>query len=156
MKIVCEKEDLSKAINIVNKAVPVRTTMTILECILIDARTGHITLTANDMELAIETTLTGTVEEKGLAALNAKMLAEIVRKLPSSLVMIETDADMNATITCSKSVYHIEGKDGDDFPRVPMIDRSNSLVISQVTLREMIRQTIFAISQNDTNPIMTG
>ena len=91
MKIVCEKEDLVKAINIVSKAVPVRTTMTILECILIDAQTGRITLTANDMELAIETTLAGTVEKKGIAALNAKMFQEIVRKLPPSQVVIYTD-----------------------------------------------------------------
>ena len=114
MKIICEKNELLKSINIVSKAVPVRTTMSILECILIDARSGQIRLTANDMELAIETTVEGIIEKKGMAALNAKMFSEIVRKLPSGNVIIETDNDMNAVITCGKTFIRIEGKDGED------------------------------------------
>ena len=156
MKIICEKNELLKSINIVSKAVPVRTTMSILECILIDARSGQIRLTANDMELAIETTVEGIIEKKGMAALNAKMFSEIVRKLPSGNVIIETDNDMNAVITCGKTFIRIEGKDGEDFTPIPMIEKNSFFMISQFTLREVIRQTIFSISQNDSNPIMTG
>ena len=156
MKIVCDKNELIKSISIVSKAVPVRTTMNILQCILIDAQSGTIRLTANDMELAIETVLEGTVEKKGIAAVDARMFSEIVRKLPQGDVIIETDDKMNVIITCQKAFIRIEGKEGDDFPAIPIIEKNHSFVISQFTLREIIRQTIFSISQNDTNPIMTG
>ena len=156
MKIICEKDELMKSINIVSKAVPVRTTMNILECILINAGSGRIRLTANDMELAIETTLEGEIEKKGTAALNAKMFSEIIRKLPQGRVVIETDGDMRAVITCQKACMQIEEKDGEDFPVVPAIEKNHAFYLSQMALRDIIRQTIFSISQNDTNPIMTG
>ena len=92
------------------KAVPGKTTMPILECILIDAATNDIKLTANDMELAIETRVQGMVLEKGILALDAKIFSEIVRKLPDNDVTIETDEKLNATITCEKAKFNIPGK----------------------------------------------
>ena len=88
MKIVCSKADLMKGINIVNKAVPSKTTMTILECILIDASAGQIRFTANDMELGIETVVEGQILSRGIAALEARLFSEIIRKLPDSDVTI--------------------------------------------------------------------
>ena len=79
MKLICEKSDLLKGVNIVSKAVPVRTTMAILECILIDASANTIKLTANDMELGIETTIAGDIVEQGIIALDAKIFLEIVQ-----------------------------------------------------------------------------
>ena len=156
MKIVCSKTDLVRAVGIVSKAVPSRTTMPILECILIDAQTSVIRLTANDMELGIETVLPGTIVEKGLAALDAKLFSDMIRKLPESDITLETDANYLATITCGKAVFRIPGRDGEDFSRIPMIEKNVPLVISQFTLKDLIRQTIFSIAQNDTNKIMTG
>ena len=83
MKLICSKANLLKGVNIVSKAVPTRTTMAILECILIDASANEIKLMANDMELGIETIIDGTIEERGIIALDAKIFSEIVRKLPS-------------------------------------------------------------------------
>ena len=82
MKFICKKSDLSKGVGIVLKAVPSKTTMSILECILIDASAGQIKLTANDMELGIETVIKGDIQEKGIIAIDAKIFSEIVRKLP--------------------------------------------------------------------------
>ena len=73
--------------------------MSILECILIDASRGSITLTANDMELGIETTIEGDILEKGIIALDAKIFLEMVRKLPDNDIVIETDASYKTTIT---------------------------------------------------------
>ena len=81
MKITCQKAELAKGVNIVSKAVPTRTTMAILECILIDASTNEIKLTANDMEIGIETIIEGTIEERGIIALDARFFSDIVRKL---------------------------------------------------------------------------
>ena len=83
MKLVCSKSNLLYGVNIVIKAVPTRTTMTILECILIDASSDKIKLIGNDTELGIETTIDGTIEEHGIIALDAKIFSEIIRKLPS-------------------------------------------------------------------------
>ena len=156
MKIICNKSDLLKAVNISLKAVPVKTTMSILECIIIDATALEITLISNDMELGIETKLKGEIIEKGKIALEAKFLSEIIRKLPDSEVTIETDDKYNATIRCEKSVMTIPGKDGEDFSYLPMIEREDCICISHFTLKEVIRQTIFSISDNDNNKLMTG
>ena len=81
MKLVCSKANLLNGVQIVSKAVPSKTTMSILECILVDTTNGEIKLTANDMELGIETTIEGQIVEKGIIALDAKIFLEIVRKL---------------------------------------------------------------------------
>lgn len=156
MKIVCSKANLLNGVNTVSKAVPSKTTMSILECILVDASKGQITLTANDMELGIETVIDGEIIEKGIIALDAKIFLEMVRKLPDNEVMIETDNSYKATITCEKAQFNIVGKSGEDFSYLPQIERSESICISQFTLREVIRQTIFSIADNFTNKILTG
>lgn len=156
MKIVCSKSKLLHGVNIVLKAVPSRTTMAILECILIDASTNEIKLTANDMELGIETKIEGEIIEKGIIALDAKIFSEIVRKLPDNDVVIETDSNLKTVITCEKAKFNIIGKSGDDFSYLPFIEKADYITISQFTLKEVIRQTIFSIADNDTNKLMTG
>ena len=156
MKLICSKSNLLHGVNIVSKAVPTRTTMAILECILIDASANEIKLTANDMELGIETKIEGEIAERGIIALDAKIFSEIVRKLPDNDVTIETDASFKTTITCEKAKFNIVGKSGDDFSYIPYIERNEPIVMSQFTLKEVIRQTIFSIADNDNNKLMTG
>ena len=156
MKLVCSKANLLNGVQIVSKAVPSKTTMSILECILVDATNGEIKLTANDMELGIETTIEGQIVEKGIIALDAKIFLEIVRKLPDSDITIETDASFKTVITCEKAKFTIIGKSGEDFSYLPVVEKDDSIVISQFTLKELVRQTIFSISDNDNNKLMTG
>ena len=111
---------------------------------------------ANDMELGIETKIEGTIEERGVIALDAKIFSEIVRKLPDNDVVIETDASFKTVISCEKAKFNIVGKSGDDFSYIPYIEKNESIVISQFTLKEVIRQTIFSIADNDNNKLMTG
>ena len=156
MKIICQKSNLLKSVSISLKAVPSKTTMPILECILIDATTNQIKFTTNDMELGIETIVDGTIEEKGLIALDAKIFYEIIRRLPENQVTIKTDDKITPTITCEQAKFTIPAKSGEDFAYLPIIEREESLTISQFTLKEMIRQTIFSIASNETNKLMTG
>ena len=156
MKLICAKNELLKSVNISLKAVSSKTTMPILECILIDASAAEITFTSNDMELGIETKVKGIIEEKGIVALDAKLFSDIIRKLPDSDVTIQTDANLNTTITCEKAKFTIPGKSGDDFAYLPVIERTEGIEISQFTLKEVIRQTIFSIAANETNKLMTG
>lgn len=156
MKIICQKTDLLAGVNIVSKAVPSRTTMSILECILIDATNGEIKLIANDMELGIETIVQGEIIAAGSVAIDAKIFSEIVRKLPDNEVIIEVDNDFSATIVCEKAKFNILGKSGEDFSYLPEIEKDKSITISQFTLKEIIRQTIFSIGDNENNKLMTG
>ena len=156
MKLICSKANLLKGVSIVSKAVPSRTTMPILECILIDASANEIKLTANDMELGIETVIEGEIVERGIIALDAKFFSEIVRKLPDNDVVIESDDTFQTTITCEKAKFNIVGKSGEDFSYLPYIEKNESISISQFTLKDVVRQTIFSIADNDTNKLMTG
>lgn len=156
MKLICSKSKLLQGVNIVLKAVPSRTTMPILECILIDATSGQIKFTANDMELGIETIVEGDIVSSGMVAVDAKFFSEIVRKLPDNDVVIETDDNFMTTITCEKTVINISGKSGEDFAYLPVIEKNKYIYMSQFTLKEFIRQTIFSIADNDSNKIMTG
>ena len=156
MKLVFSKANLQKSVNIVMKAVPSRTTMPILECILIDASTSEIRFTSNDMELGIETRAEGTVLEKGVIALDARIFSEIVRRLPDSEVTIETDENLTAVITCEKARFNIPGRSGEDFAYLPVVEKNDRITLSQFTLKEIIRQTIFSIAANENNKLMTG
>lgn len=156
MKLVCSKSNLLNGVQIVSKAVSSKTTMSILECIMVDATKGIISLTGNDMDLGIETIIEGNIVEKGAIALDAKIFLEIVRNLPDSDITIETDSNYKTTITCEKAKFTIIGKSGEDFSYLPVVEKQDSIVISQFTLKEVVRQTIFSISDNDNNKLMTG
>ena len=150
MKLTFQKDALLNGINIVLKAVTSKTTMSILECILIDASGTDIKLTGNDMELGIETKVEGTILGRGKIALDAKLFSEIVRKLSGvdSEITIESDDRLNTVISCENSVFTIQGRDGDEFSYIPYIERDKYIALSQFTLKEIIRQTIFSISPN--------
>lgn len=158
MKLQFQKDELLNGINIVSKAIPSKTTMSILECILIDADASEIKLTGNDMELGIETKVKGSILERGKIALDAKLFYEIIRKLPesSSIVTITCDERFNTTIECENALFNIQGRDGEEFSYLPYIEKNQYISISQFTLKEAIRQTIFSIAPNDSNKMMGG
>ncbi len=156
MKIICKKTDLLDSVNIVLKAVPAKSTMPILECLIIEVLQDHIKLIANDMELGIETMVAGQIVEEGTIAINAKVFSEIVRKLPDNDVIIETDSNYKATIICEKAKFNISGKTSEEFPFLPTVEKDKFITLSQFTLKEIIRQTVFSISDNESNKIMTG
>ena len=156
MKIKCPKSSLLNGVSIVSKAVPNKTTMSILECILVTAENGQIKLTANDMELGIETMIDGEIIESGVIALDAKIFYEIIRKLPDNDVTISCDENYKTSIVCEKSNFTIIGKSGEDFSFLPSIEKNDYIMISQFSLKEVIRQTIFSIAQNENNRMMTG
>lgn len=156
MKLICKKSDLITGINIVMKAVSSKTTMSILECILIDATEGIIKFTANDMELGIETKVQGEIAEAGSIAIDAKIFSEIVRKLPDNDVTIEVKDESTANITCENAKFNILIKSAEDFSYLPVIEKKDKITISQFSLKEIIRQTSFAINDAEKNKLLTG
>lgn len=156
MKIKCNRTELLNGINIVSKAIPTKTTMSILENILLSAKDGIIKLTANDMEIGIETEIEGEIFEKGDVALDVKYLTEIIRKYPDSDVFIECDDNFKTVLTCENIEMSISGREADEFPSLPSYEKENPLVISQYSFKEIIQQTIFSIADNNTNKMMAG
>ncbi len=156
MRIVSTKTDLQKSVNIAIRAVPSHTTMPILYCILIEADEKDIRFTTNDMELGIETHVKGSVLEKGMVAIDAKMFSDIIRKLPDEAVTISTSDEDVVRITCGKAKFEIAGKNGEEFSALPNVERETEISISQFTLKNVIQQTIFSIANNENNKIMTG
>ncbi len=156
MEIICNQQQLLGAINTVLKAVSAKTSYPILECILIETDNDDIRLTANDNDFCIETVIPGTVNRAGKIALNARTLSDLVRKLPADDVIITTDERFVTSIVCGKAKFALHGDSGEEFPKPLPYDNSNPIVISQFTLKEIIRQTIFSISDNESQRIMTG
>ncbi len=156
MRIRCSQSNLLNGINTVMKAVPSKSSMTILECILFTADDNGIKLTANDMEIGIETYIEGEVEVPGTIAIEAKIISNLIRSYSGEDFIIDSDDDNVVHIECGRSNLDINGRSTEEFVLLPELEKGNPIEISQFSLKELIRQTIFSISDNDTNKIMTG
>lgn len=156
MKISIRKANLLQGITTVSKAVSNKTTHPILSCILVEASGGVIKLTANDMEIGIESYVDGTVIEDGKVALEAKLFSDFIRKLPDSEISIESDKENKTLIKCERLEFNLPGKSGNDFSNLPVVSKDKYITISQFALRDVINQTIFSISDNENNKLMTG
>ena len=156
MKIVCEKDTILKAINSVTKAVASKTTMPILEGILIQTNDKEVKFTTYDLEIGIEYIMNCSVEEQGATVVNAIMFSEIIRKLPDSEIKITINENNLLVIECEGSLYKLATMNPDEFPELPKIDIENSVEIEQNSLKDMVRKTIFAVSTEENRPIFTG
>ena len=156
MKFICEKEKILKGINSVINGVASKTTMPILEGILIQTNDNEIKLTTYDLEIGIEYILEANVEEQGSIVVNAIMFSEIIRKLPNSNIKISINENNLLEIECESSLYKLATMNPDEFPELPKIDVNDSISIEQTVLKNMIRKTIFAVSTEENRPIFTG
>lgn len=156
LDIFLSKAQMIQALNATGKAVPTRTTLPILECFLLEARNGRISLMANDMEMAIKTQLSGTIIEEGKIALDSKIFTDIIRKMPEDEIHIKVESSLNVNISAGVSVQNMPGKNGEDFIGMPTLDKGTPIVISQMSLKSIIEKTIFSTAPNDNNKMMTG
>ena len=157
MKIIFDKEKMLKALNSVTKATPVRTTMPILEGILIQTNDSSIKLTCYDQELGIEYIIDDChVDEQGAIVVNAVMFSEIIRRLPNTEIEVELNEKNLLEIRCEGSLYKLATMNPDEFPELPEINVENSISIEQSALKNMIRKTIFAVRTEEDRPIFTG
>lgn len=157
MKIICRKDILLNGINTVSRAVITKTPIPMLECILLKAETNGFRMMGNNLELAIESKLKDVdIIEEGSVAIEAKILSEIIRRLPEDNITILTDENNSVLIKCINSEYKIAGKAGDEFPDLPVIEKSVEYTLQQCKLKDMIRQTIFSISTDESKITFTG
>ena len=156
MKFSCYRDNILKAINSVVKGVASKTTMPILEGILIQTNDNDIKLTTYDLEIGIEYIMECEVKEQGSTVVNAIMFSEIIRKLPDTEISISINDKNLLEIECEGSLYKLATMNPEEFPELPRIEVENSIEIEQNNLKNMIRRTIFAVSSEESRPIFTG
>lgn len=157
MQITISQSDLSFGIQTVQRAVSTRSTLPVLSGILLQATNGKLRLAATDLELGIECLLPAKIIAEGAIVLPARYLGEIVRKIPAGDISITVD-ELNATaaIRWDRSDYTIHGFGADQFPVLPQADGQLRVELDQNVFRNLIRQTIFAASHDETRAILTG
>ena len=156
MKIICNTARLNEACQNVQRAVSSKATMPIIEGILMKAAAGQVQLTGYDMDMGITTVQEARVEEEGAIVLNARLLCDILRRLPGETVSIEADARLQCTIRCGEVEYQLVGNDAKEYPELPTVSEEVPVIIDSETLEKMVKQTIFAVSTNDTKVVHTG
>ena len=156
MKILCDKTLLSAAIDGVSKAVTPRSATPVLEGILLKAEGFQLTLTGYDMEMSIVTTIEANVTEPGELVLNAKLLSDMVRRMPSGQVEISAGETGKTSIRSGVAQFEIQSMPASDFPELPNASAEQTLTIKTGVLREMIDRTLYAVSQDEKKPAHTG
>ncbi|MGL5347146.1 MAG: DNA polymerase III subunit beta [Peptostreptococcaceae bacterium] len=156
MKIICNQKLLAHKIGIAQKAINGKTTLELLKGILISAKDDQLKLTGYDLEIGIETYAQAEVIQDGEIVVNARLFGDIIRKLPDSFVEIETDSDNNVYINCVNSRFKIKGDSAKEYPRLPEVKEEDLYNIPQDLLKNMIKQTVFATSQDQTKPVLMG
>ncbi len=157
MHIICKQEILTHNINLVLKAVTGKSTSPILDNILLISDENGFRLVGNDLQLGIETVnIDANVIKPGIIALDAKMFSEIIRKLPKNDVEIQVTEKNITIIKCGKSKFEILGVSGEDFPRLPNIEKIKSFKVNCNKLRNMIKKTNFSVAITESKPVLTG
>ena len=154
MKFSCEKVLLQSAIAVTARAVSPKSSIPALEGILLEAD-HDLRLTGYNLETGIRTTVPAQIDHGGSLVLSARLFGEIIRKLPDDVVVFDSQ-DYTVHITCGLSEFNILATDAEDFPELPAVEDKNALTLPRAALGSMIRQTLFAVSDNESRPIHTG
>ena len=156
MKFSCEKETLLNLLSIAARAVTGKSSMPLLEGLLLAADADSLTVTGYDLSMGIRTTAPVDVVEPGRIVLNCRLFLEIVRKLPQDVVYLETDDKLMTTIKCGRSVFNLVASEADEYPALAEVSSETGLSLPRSILKSMIAQTIFSVSDNESKPIHTG
>ena len=156
MRFRCMRTDLSNAVSNVSRAVSAKATIPALEGVLIKAYNGRLEISGYDLEIGIVTTIEASVTDEGEIVVSARLFNEIIRKLPEEIVNIETDERMITYISSGAADYQIVGINSSEYPELPNVEEISAMSINAEILKNMIRQTVFATSDNMAKPIYTG
>ena len=156
MKIICERAKLLEIISNVLRAVSPKSTLPALEGILIKAKGSSISLSGYDLEIGMQVSMDAKVIEEGEIVLSAKLFVDMIRRIASENVSIDTDAKMLTLIKGNLTEFTILGIPADEFPEMPVITEAADIKIPQNMLKSMIDQTLFAVATNDSKPVHTG
>ncbi|MFL3004910.1 MAG: DNA polymerase III subunit beta [Candidatus Neomarinimicrobiota bacterium] len=156
MKFSTSKLELQKALQKLSKATPTRSTLPILNCVLVDVSADQTILRTTDLEITIQVEIASSYEEKGSAALPLKTLLEITNELPDVRLTISVDTNYKTTIETEVGKYDLMGKPPEEFPATPNQKHKKTINIKGTVLKEIIESTLFAVSQDELKPALTG
>ena len=161
MKLVCNQSDLSANMTLVSRAVPSRPTHPVLANVLLqaDAQKSQVSLTAFDLSLGIRTSFAAEVETSGAITLPAKLLNDIVARLPQGEIILEDEAaevPFCATIASTSGRYQVHGMGVDDFPELPILEKGEAIELPAEALLEGIKGSLLAASTEEAKQILSG
>ena len=157
MKFSTSKNELQEALQKLSKATPLRSTLPVLSCVLINATNEKTTLIATDLELTINIKLSVSIEEEGSAAVPLKQLYDITNEFPDGTrITISIDSRNKIEISTLSGAYDLMGKQKEEFPTTPKVDETKKIKIQGNVLKKVINSTLFAVSKDDLKPSLTG
>lgn len=156
MQFHCEKVLLLNAILTASRAVASKSTIPALEGLLLQADETELIIAGYNMNTGIRTRLSAEITEPGALVLNARLLCDIVRRMPDDIITLSSDAGRNVHLTCLDASFYILALSADDYPELPEVENHCTARIHQSTLRAMIAETAYAISTDETKPVHTG
>lgn len=156
MKFSCEKAILQTAVTTAGRVVAAKSTIQALEGVLLEAEDDRLRISGYNLETGIITQVEASITEPGAIVLSARLLGEILRRMPDDVISLSAGTDLSVHIQCGPTSFDIKGSSDEDFPDLPSVNGEGSLAIAQGELRSMIAQTIFAVSDNESRPIHTG
>lgn len=155
MRFTCEKSTLVSAISVASRTVAQKSTLPAIEGIY--CRAGmDLQMTGYNLETAITVSVQADIQDQGACILPARLLFDIIRRLPEGPVSVSVDDNYKVTIRAGYSNFTISASNAEDYPELPDVETRNGISMPQGKLREMISGTIFAVSENQSRPIHTG
>lgn len=157
MKFRCFQKDLSDAISKVQRAIPTRSTMPVLQGILVEAKENTVKLTGTDIDITIETRLAAEVIEEGSVVMPSQIFRDVIKKFPEADITLQLREGFQLDIICEDSILTtLQGLEPYEYPEVPQVEKRQQIKLTQDVFKEMIQQTIFAVATDETRPILTG
>lgn len=159
MKFVCPQSELNTHLSLVSRAVPARPSKPVLSNVYLqaDEAAQQVTLIGFDETMGIQTAFAAQVETPGELTLPAKLLENIVSRLPSEdLTLEEAEEDATVTLTCSSGEYQVRGLSAEDYPNLPLVEEGQAAQLSAEALLQGLRGALFATSADETKQVLTG
>jgi DNA polymerase III subunit beta len=156
LRVICARKDLYEGVQTAARAVSPRTSLPILGHLLIKAEDGKLRIAATDLEIGTECIVEANIQEEGALTVPARVLAEVLGALPDTDVALSVDESFAVSIKCGTSDFSILGLPPEEFPMLPEVREEVKLTVENDVLREAIRKTIFAVSQDESRAILTG
>ena len=156
MRFTISREKLQEGLTAVTATIPAKTTLPVLANILVETTERGIRLSGTDLDIAVSTEVAADVEATGAITIPAKKLSEIARELPPSPVKIAAAGEQRVTLDCGRSHFKILGLPKDEFPSFPAVRFNESWRIRSGELQKLISHTSFAVSTEESRPILNG
>ncbi|MCL1632214.1 DNA polymerase III subunit beta [Sporolactobacillus sp. CPB3-1] len=164
MDCTVQKDTLVEAVSQVMKAISTKTTIPILTGVKMTAGLDGIVLTGSNSDISIKSFIpleengneNAVVHTPGQIVLPSRLFSELVRKLPDEEIHIQVDSRLTTKIVSGASEFSLNGLDPEEYPNLPVIDEQDVFKIRKDLLKDLIRQTVYAVSVTETRPVLTG